>query len=226
MNTEVQVLYFAKSAELAGLKSETIAVPEELTSQQLWQELENRHPRLSAVREQVVLAVRQEYVVLAFISVMNDHDNGPQDLIKLTHDKLSADAASEAVLCASCGAVSLFIGTTRNNFEGKKVVQLEYEAYVPMAESQLKKIFSEIRERWSTVRHICVHHRLGVVPVTEASVIIAISSPHRSESLQAVAYCIEALKASVPIWKKEVYETEDSTWKGNKECLWAESVLK
>uniref|UniRef100_A0A0E9XLZ4 Uncharacterized protein n=1 Tax=Anguilla anguilla TaxID=7936 RepID=A0A0E9XLZ4_ANGAN len=53
-----------------------------------------------------------------------------------------------------------------------------------MAESQLKKIFSEIRERWSTVRHICVHHRLGVVPVTEASVIIAISSPHRSESLE------------------------------------------
>ncbi|KAJ8396610.1 hypothetical protein AAFF_G00016760 [Aldrovandia affinis] len=64
MNTEVLVLYFAKSAELAGLKSETISVPEELTSQQLWQELENRHPRLSAVREQVVLAVRQEYVVL------------------------------------------------------------------------------------------------------------------------------------------------------------------
>ncbi|KAI1905206.1 hypothetical protein AGOR_G00013740 [Albula goreensis] len=64
MNTEVLVLYFAKSAELAGLKSETISVPQELTSKQLWQELENRHPRLSAVREQVVLAVRQEYVVL------------------------------------------------------------------------------------------------------------------------------------------------------------------
>lgn len=157
---------------------------------------------------------------------MNDHDRGPQDLIKLTHDKLSAGAVSEDVLCASCGAVSVFIGTTRNNFEGKKVVQLEYEAYIPMAESQLKKIFSEIRERWSTVRHICVHHRLGVVPVTEASVIIAISSPHRSESLEAVAYCINALKASVPIWKKEVYETEDSTWKENKECLWAEGVLK
>ncbi|KAJ8286948.1 hypothetical protein GJAV_G00045220 [Gymnothorax javanicus] len=64
MNTEVLVFYFAKSAELAGLKSETISVPQELTAQQLWQELENRHPRLSALREQVVLAVRQEYVAL------------------------------------------------------------------------------------------------------------------------------------------------------------------
>ncbi|XP_061118650.1 molybdopterin synthase sulfur carrier subunit-like isoform X2 [Conger conger] len=64
MNTEVLVLYFARSAELAGMKSETISIPQELTSQQLWQELENRHPRLSAVREQVVLAVRQQYVVL------------------------------------------------------------------------------------------------------------------------------------------------------------------
>ncbi|KAJ8396609.1 hypothetical protein AAFF_G00016750 [Aldrovandia affinis] len=157
---------------------------------------------------------------------MNDGDRDAQDLIKLTYDKLSADAASDTVLCPSCGAVSMFIGTTRNNFEGKKVVQLEYEAYIPMAESQLKKIFCDIRERWSTVRHICVHHRLGVVPVTEASVIVAISSPHRVQSLEAVAYCIDALKASVPIWKKEVYETEDSTWKENKECLWAGGTLK
>ncbi|KAG7477203.1 hypothetical protein MATL_G00091440 [Megalops atlanticus] len=64
MNTEVLVLYFAKSAELAGLKAETISVPCELSSLQLWQELVSRHPRLSVLREQVVFAVRQEYVVL------------------------------------------------------------------------------------------------------------------------------------------------------------------
>ncbi|XP_036385831.1 molybdopterin synthase sulfur carrier subunit-like isoform X3 [Megalops cyprinoides] len=64
MNTEVLVLYFAKSAELAGRKAETISVPCELSSLQLWQELVSRHPRLCALREQVVLAVRQEYVVL------------------------------------------------------------------------------------------------------------------------------------------------------------------
>lgn len=64
MNTKVSVLYFAKSSELTGLKSETIKLPSELTTSELWQELESRHPKLSVLREQVVLAVRQEYVVL------------------------------------------------------------------------------------------------------------------------------------------------------------------
>ncbi|KAG7322951.1 hypothetical protein KOW79_014297 [Hemibagrus wyckioides] len=145
------------------------------------------------------------------------------DLIKLTTDKLSTDAVTESVTCSSCGAISLFIGTTRDHFEGKKVVQLEYEAYVPMAESEMRKICADVRRRWPTVRHICIHHRLGVVPVTEASVIIAVSSPHRSDSLEAVKYGIDALKSTVPIWKKEIYESEEPCWKENSECLWTGS---
>uniref|UniRef100_A0A673NBE1 Molybdopterin synthase catalytic subunit n=1 Tax=Sinocyclocheilus rhinocerous TaxID=307959 RepID=A0A673NBE1_9TELE len=128
--------------------------------------------------------------------------DGGQDLITLTTDKLSADRVSESVTCPSCGAVSLFIGTTRDNFEGKKVIRLEYEAYSPMAESELRKICREIRTKWPSVRHINIQHRLGVVPITEASVIIGISSPHRRDSLEAVKYCIDTLKATVPIWKK------------------------
>ncbi|KAL7847914.1 hypothetical protein AOLI_G00226320 [Acnodon oligacanthus] len=148
---------------------------------------------------------------------------GPLDLIKLTTDKLSTDTVSDSVRCSSCGAISLFIGTTRDNFEGKRVVQLEYEAYSPMAESELKKICTAIRAIWPSVRHICIHHRLGVVPIKEASVIIGISSPHRSDSLEAVKYCIDTLKATVPIWKKEIYESEEPCWKENKECLWTGS---
>ncbi|NP_001297904.1 molybdopterin synthase catalytic subunit-like [Esox lucius] len=146
-------------------------------------------------------------------------EKDPTDLVELTHDKLSVEAVSELVTCPSCGAISIFIGTTRDSFEEKKVVQLEYEAYVPMAQSELKKIYADIRARWPTIRHICVHHRLGVVPVTDASVIIGISSPHRRDSLEAVQYCIDKLKATVPIWKKEVYE-EESCWKENMECQW------
>uniref|UniRef100_A0A3P8ZJR5 Molybdopterin synthase catalytic subunit n=1 Tax=Esox lucius TaxID=8010 RepID=A0A3P8ZJR5_ESOLU len=145
-------------------------------------------------------------------------EKDPTDLVELTHDKLSVEAVSELVTCPSCGAISIFIGTTRDSFEEKKVVQLEYEAYVPMAQSELKKIYADIRARWPTIRHICVHHRLGVVPVTDASVIIGISSPHRRDSLEAVQYCIDKLKATVPIWKK-VYE-EESCWKENMECQW------
>ncbi|XP_043544301.1 molybdopterin synthase catalytic subunit-like isoform X3 [Chiloscyllium plagiosum] len=157
---------------------------------------------------------------------MSDLEDKPKDLIKVTYEKLSTDEVAETVKSPSCGAVSLFIGTTRNNFEGKKVVRLEYEAYISMAEVEIKKICRDIRHKWPMIQHISIYHRLGVVDITEASVIIAISSPHRSESLEAVKYCIATLKATVPIWKKEIYDTEEYTWKENRECLWAQNGQK
>nr|XP_034956718.1 molybdopterin synthase catalytic subunit-like [Zootoca vivipara] len=154
---------------------------------------------------------------------MSVSEDEPKDLIKLNHEKLSADEISALVVSPCCGAVSLFIGTTRNNFEGRKVIQLEYEAYEPMAEAEIKKICTDIRLKWPSVKHIAIYHRLGSVPISEASVMVAISSPHRAESLEAVQYGINALKATVPIWKKEVYE-EESSWKENKECFWAKTL--
>ncbi|XP_014347373.1 molybdopterin synthase catalytic subunit [Latimeria chalumnae] len=152
---------------------------------------------------------------------MDECEDDPKEFVKLTYEKLSVDYISELVTSPSCGAVSLFIGTTRNNFEGKKVVWLEYEAYAPMAETEIKKICRAVRQKWLTVKHIAVHHRLGLVPVTEASVVIAISSPHRNEALESLKYCLDTLKAKVPIWKKEIYEKEEYSWKENKECPWA-----
>lgn len=146
-------------------------------------------------------------------------EDKPKDVIKMTTEKLSVDEVSQLVISPVCGAVSLFMGTTRNNYEGKKVVSLEYEAYVPMAEAEVRKICVAVRQHWP-VKHIAVCHRLGLVPATEASVIIAVSSVHRAASLEAVKYIIDTLKAKVPIWKKELYEEETSSWKRNKECFW------
>ncbi|XP_030048638.1 molybdopterin synthase catalytic subunit-like [Microcaecilia unicolor] len=151
---------------------------------------------------------------------MNEGTEEDKDIVKVTPEKLSAEEVSQMVVSPCCGAVSLFIGTTRNNFEGKNVLRLEYEAYVPMAEIEIKKICAEIRQKWPSVKHTAVYHRLGLVPVTEASVILAVSSPHRGESLEAVKYSINALKARVPIWKKEIYGEEEYSWKENKECFW------
>ncbi|KAL2779716.1 molybdopterin synthase catalytic subunit large subunit MOCS2B [Daubentonia madagascariensis] len=145
-----------------------------------------------------------------------------KEIIKFTAEKLSVDEVSQLVISPLCGAVSLFVGTTRNNFEGKKVISLEYEAYLPMAENEVRKICSEIRQKWP-VKHIAVFHRLGLVPVSEASIIIAVSSAHRAASIEAVNYAIDNLKAKVPIWKKEMYEESSSSWKRNKECFWATS---
>ncbi|KAI9558650.1 hypothetical protein GHT06_015439 [Daphnia sinensis] len=141
------------------------------------------------------------------------------DIITLVEDKLDVNFIYSQVVENSTGAVSLFVGTTRDNFEGKKVIHLEYEAFKPMAEKEIKKICLTIREKWK-VENVAFHHRLGVVPVGEASIVIAISSEHRTESLEAVQFGIDTLKKSVPIWKKELYSDGAPEWKSNKECPW------
>lgn len=145
--------------------------------------------------------------------------------LKLTFDKLEVGEINDLVAHESCGAISLFVGTTRDNFEGKTVVLLQYEAYEAMALKTMNKICEDIRDRWPDVKNIGIHHRLGTVPVKEASVVIAISSPHRNSSLEAVHYAIDELKKSVPVWKKEQYAEGEgcSEWKENKECTWSKS---
>lgn len=139
------------------------------------------------------------------------------DFVEVTHEPLDAQRAVELVAHASAGAISTFIGTTRDNFAGKKVVRLEYEGYEPMAKLEMRKICAQIRAQWPSVVGIALFHRLGVVLVKEASVIIAVSSPHRTEALQACAYAIDTLKATVPIWKSEQYEGDARMWKENAE---------
>lgn len=106
-----------------------------------------------------------------------------------------------------------------------KVVSLEYEAYDEMAKKEMTSICDDIRLRWPDVKHIAIHHRLGFVPVKEASVVIAISSPHRNTSLEALPFALDELKKSVPIWKKEYYKESagepSSQWKENPECGWS-----
>ena len=145
------------------------------------------------------------------------------NFIKITTDFLDVAAITELVTDPSTGAISLFIGTTRDEFNGKKVVRLDYEAYVPMAKKKIASLCDNIRDKWQgKVHNIAIHHRLGRVDPTEASVIIAITSAHRKESLDSVQYAIDSLKATVPIWKKEVYELgNEEEWKENKECLWS-----
>lgn len=143
----------------------------------------------------------------------------------MTFDPLDVAAISSSVTHPSTGATSVFIGTTRDNFEGKRVVRLEYEAFEAMAVKELGKVVAEVRDKWE-VHAVAIHHRLGIVAVTEASVVIAVSSPHRKEALEAVQFAIDKLKATVPIWKKEIYDEGGSSWKENKECEWKDGNSK
>eukprot|EP00884_Botryococcus_braunii_P005994 jgi/Botrbrau1/15396/Bobra.43_2s0024.1 len=115
----------------------------------------------------------------------------------------------------SCGAIVTFTGVTRDCFQGKRTLKLEYEAYIPMAEKKLKEICLKAAKDWD-LRKIALAHRIGEVLVGEPSVIIAVSSAHRKDALEACHWAIDELKATVPIWKKEFFEGGE-VWKENQE---------
>lgn len=141
------------------------------------------------------------------------------EYILLTANKLDINFALENVILPWTGGTSIFVGSTRDCFEQKKVLTLFYEAYEAMAVNEILNICNDIRNKYS-VGKMCILHRLGEVPVTEASVIISISSKHRKNAIEAVEYAINELKAKVPIWKKEIYANGESDWKENKEVFW------
>jgi len=138
------------------------------------------------------------------------------DYVALTNEKLDIGAYIIRAQRDSAGAVASFLGTTRDDFDGKRVVSLEYEAYEEMAVAGLKELVGKIREQWEVCSVVMVH-KLGSCPVGDTSVAIVISSVHRKEALAAVDFAINELKRTVSIWKKEVYDDGDESWKKNTE---------
>lgn len=135
--------------------------------------------------------------------MMGEAQAGIFPLVRLTRDPLDRAALIEAVAYPGAGALVTFEGVVRDNARGRAVDYLEYEAYVEMAESQMRAIAADVRERWG-IDHVAIAHRFGRMAVGEASVIIVVASPHRGEAFDACRYIIDTLKTTVPIWKREV----------------------
>ncbi len=126
----------------------------------------------------------------------------------ITKKPLSLDSLVARVSHPGAGAIATFLGVVRDNAHDKQVKFLEYEAYPELAERMLAQIGAEAQERWSDVR-IAIAHRTGRLKIGEASVIIAVSAPHRAETFAACRYAIERLKVIVPVWKKEFASDTD-----------------
>ena len=103
------------------------------------------------------------------------------------------------------GGIATFTGTVRRQSRGREVTHLEYEAYAEMAEDVMAQIAAELQGRHELTA-IAIHHRVGRLEIGEASVVIAVSAPHRQAALDACREAIDSLKETVPLWKKEVYE--------------------
>ncbi|HYS55697.1 MAG TPA: molybdenum cofactor biosynthesis protein MoaE [Thermoanaerobaculia bacterium] len=120
----------------------------------------------------------------------------------MTEAPIDSDDLVKRVMRPSDGACVVFEGVVRNHDEGKKVESIFYDAYRPMAEKEITKILDDITTRFPEVR-IEVQHRLGLLRVGEASIVIACSAPHRGEAFDACRTVIDRFKQTVPIWKKE-----------------------
>lgn len=148
------------------------------------------------------------------LEIVREVGDGFRDWVSVTHSTLDVNRLINFTKSRRAGAVSTFLGTTREFFEDKDVVHLEYEAYTEMALQCMLEICDKVRATWP-VLNIVIQHKLGDCPVLDVSVAIIISSEHRKESLAALSFAIDELKLIVPIWKKEHYKDGDANWKSN-----------
>ena len=129
----------------------------------------------------------------------------------VTHEPIDAARLLASSVSDDDGAALLFWGVVRNHNDGRAVSHLEYHAYAEMAERTMRRIGEEAIARYG-VGGVHVVHRVGKLAIGEASVAIAVASPHRAEAYDASRYVIEELKKRVPVWKREGYVNGESEW--------------
>ncbi len=131
--------------------------------------------------------------------------------VGLSESPLPLDLVLSWVGRPDCGGVVLFSGNARDHSEGRPgVTVLEYEAYEEQVVPRLEALVGEARARWPDIGRVALIHRVGRVEIGESAVVAAVSAPHREEAFAAARFCIDGLKATVPIWKREIWEGGES----------------
>jgi MoaE-MoaD fusion protein len=200
----VVVKLFAGLRERAGTGERPLELPDGAVASDVWPEL-----GLGEEPDGLLYAVNREYAESGQplaegdeVALIPPVSGGA---FVVTDTPLSLEAAVEEVTNDRAGAVATFTGTVRSESRGRTVHHLEYEAYTEMAESVMAGLATVLKARYQ-VQDVAIHHRVGRVEIGEASVVIAVSAPHRADALAACKDAIDALKETVPLWKKEVYE--------------------
>ena len=126
-------------------------------------------------------------------------------MITITETQLNIQSFTDYVLGDQNGAVNTFLGVTRNSTNGRAVVKLEYECYLPMAQKKLEEIKNEAVRKWE-ISSVAIGHRIGTLDIGETSLVVAVSGPHRAAVFEVCQYIVDRIKEIVPIWKKEFFE--------------------
>lgn len=122
--------------------------------------------------------------------------------VQLSEDPIDIAAAYCFLQGSAVGGISMFVGTTREWTDGQKTLSLTYESYEPMAQKEMHKLLDLAEDQWP-IQQACLLHRLGKVPIKEASVLVGVATAHRADAFGACRFLIDTLKIQVPIWKQE-----------------------
>jgi molybdopterin synthase catalytic subunit len=139
-----------------------------------------------------------------------------EDIFEITREPIDKAGLERRLLTGGAGAVVTFDGVVRDNTKGRRVLSLEYDAYPPMAVKEMRRVGEEIRERWPAIERIGIIHRFGPMNISESSIVIVVTSPHRRAAFEACHYAIDRVKQTVPIWKKEIFEDGEAWVEGQR----------
>lgn len=213
----IRILYFAVLRERLRCPAETMEIPDGCTAGDALDRLARRHPEIGNFKDALRVAVNEEFVPASH--PLQDGDElalippvaGGAAYCRLSTEPLSLPEVIDAVRDVNLGGIVTFCGVVRGQSRGKRVIRLEYEAYQSMAQRTMASLIDTIEKNRSA--RVGIVHRVGILSVGEAAVVIAAGACHRAEAFAACQEAIDRLKEEVPIWKKEVYD-DGETWIG------------
>jgi molybdopterin synthase catalytic subunit len=222
----IRVLFFGAARDAVNANQLDLSLDAPATVSSAFSSLAGRFSQLERFGRSLLFAVNQEYATPDTVLRENDElavfppvSGGSHDFFELTTERIDVGAVARRVVLPECGATVTLDGYAREWTKGKRTLYLVYEAYDPMAMSEMQRLGVEAHQQFD-IAHIGIVHRTGPIEIGETSVVIAVSAPHRRAAFEACEWAIKELKRTVPIWKKEIYENGeewDMTQKSTKE---------
>lgn len=208
----IRVLFFGAARDVVDAKQVELSLDAPATVASAFRKLVERFSGLDRFGRSLLFAVNQQYATPETLLKENDElavfppvsGGATHDFFELTSGKIDVGEVARRVVLPECGATVTLDGYAREWTRGKQTLYLVYEAYEPMALTEMQRLGAEAHTLFE-IAHIGIVHRTGRVDIGETSVVIAVSAPHRRAAFQACEWAIKELKRTVPIWKKEIY---------------------
>jgi molybdopterin synthase catalytic subunit len=218
---QVRVLFFGALRDLMGTSADAVLLPDGSDLSQLLERFSRDKPAVAELLPSLAISVNQEYATRDMklhdqdeVALLPPVSGGADDLLgqhsAIVWKKIDVPAVAEPLKRGQDGAIVVFEGIVRDNTRGRRTLYLDYHAYESMAVKQMDALVEEAGEKFA-VDQARIVHRLGRMEIGETSVLIVVTSAHRGVAFEACRFLIDALKKTVPIWKKE-YFADGAVW--------------